>query len=153
MKGCRNARRRLYAAVDEEITLEQRLRLEAHVAECPDCAREYAAQQRIVEGMQSAGRSPFEYVDVEDAIQSIHARLLEPQSADDSEPELPPFLIEPAGTPRRRISRPLLFAVAATAAGLIGATLAGLAPESESDMCSLLAKRSQSLTRNGNTYQ
>lgn len=55
-KECATIRKRMHAALDDELDAEARARFDAHLAACPACRREYAALARAVAAFEAAPR-------------------------------------------------------------------------------------------------
>ena len=75
MRGCRAARRRFDGALDGELALEERFRLEAHLAACPVCAQRFAELRRVEEAFQRLPEPPLERLDLDAAVDGVRAGL------------------------------------------------------------------------------
>jgi anti-sigma factor (TIGR02949 family) len=53
---CEETFRRLDDYVDRELPPDERQRVEAHLADCLDCAREYRFEQSVIENLRGALR-------------------------------------------------------------------------------------------------
>jgi anti-sigma factor (TIGR02949 family) len=53
---CEETFRRLDDYVDRELPLGERQRVEAHLADCLDCAREYRFEQSVIENLRDTLR-------------------------------------------------------------------------------------------------
>jgi anti-sigma factor RsiW len=55
-KECATIRKRMHAALDDELDAEARARFDEHLAACPACRREYGALTRAVAAFEAAPR-------------------------------------------------------------------------------------------------
>lgn len=118
MKGCRQARRRLWLEADGELPLEETLRLDEHVARCAACA-ELRGRLRALHGaLQALPEPPEQALDADAAVEAVRARLARGPAprgpADRAAPPAAP-VAEPVRTRRR---------AGLAAAGLAAASLA-----------------------------
>lgn len=112
---CHEARAALDSALERELALEQRLRLEAHLAGCAACARRAARARRLQELLEGPGDPRPVRADVESAVQTVFARLDRGEGA-------------PLELPRPRRARRLLVPLLAAAALVAVLAVRALAP-------------------------
>lgn len=72
---CREARAALDSALERELPLEGRLRLEAHLDGCASCAQHAARARRLQELLEGPGDPAPVRADVEAAVRTVFARL------------------------------------------------------------------------------
>jgi len=72
---CREARAALDSALERELSLEARLRLEAHLAGCAACAQRAARARKLQELLEGPGDPVPVRADVEAAVRTVFARL------------------------------------------------------------------------------
>jgi len=72
---CRAARRCIDAALEQELGVERRLELEAHLAHCEACARREREARRLQEWLEGPGDPPPNAPDVEAAVRTVLVRL------------------------------------------------------------------------------
>ena len=75
MKGCRTARRRILRAVDQDLPLEERFRLDDHLAQCSACATEYQRALHLEEAFARMPDPPHARLDLERTVRSIRTSL------------------------------------------------------------------------------
>ncbi|HEX6883656.1 MAG TPA: hypothetical protein VF530_09765 [Planctomycetota bacterium] len=75
MIRCREARRCIDLALEQELGVERRLELEAHLARCEACARREREARTLQEWLEGPGDPPPSAPDVEAALQVVLARL------------------------------------------------------------------------------
>ncbi|MEM7306832.1 MAG: zf-HC2 domain-containing protein [Planctomycetota bacterium] len=90
MRGCARARRWMLQAVDGELRLQDRFRLDAHVEKCPACRAALAEAERIEEALLELPEPPLEHVDVEAAVRAVRARIDAPEATPETSVPTPP---------------------------------------------------------------
>ena len=69
---CKAAQKLMSRRLDDELSSETRLSVDAHLAQCPACRAEYAAQQRLWDLL-----GLVEPIQAPDVLAAVEARLLE----------------------------------------------------------------------------
>lgn len=113
---CRRVRNHLSAYADGELGGAERCQVEAHLAECADCAREYASLQKLVR-LTTA-------IPMEETPSSLHSRIMAQLGADSPGGRAHP---RPAFPMRLGVFNPWMWAAAGGAAA---ALIMGLFPRS-----------------------
>ena len=115
---CGSVRRRLALLVDDELALEDRLRVEAHAEACAACARELARLRRLEQAIAALPEPPprTNRGEVEQALVAVRARLVAGAATRPGAPA------EPARPPRARwIAATVLLAAGVLLAWALGA--------------------------------
>ncbi len=122
MKGCRHAKAWIQRAVDGELSLHERFRLEEHLGGCSSCRSLHAAQETLEEALLSLPDPPADRLDLDCAVAEVRAKIDETLA----EPDAPGLDARP-GSGRRRLARWGVAAVllGVTAALALRALLAG----------------------------
>ena len=117
MRGCTQARRWIDRAVDGELSIDERFRLDAHVERCAACRADLAALEQLESALAGAPQPPVDSLDLERAVTAVRAGIEAVGRTGDGDES--PLDFAPAAEQSRRAPgalRPVaaVFALAAT---------------------------------------
>ena len=140
MRGCTRARQWIDRAVDGELSIDERFRLDAHLEVCATCRTDLAALEQLEAALAGSTQPPVDSLDLDRAVVAVRAGI---EAGMPGTPDLPeliragddtPFDLAPPAEQSRRAPRALqqvaaVFALAATLLALIWLALRDPAAE------------------------